>query len=175
MAYANKQELEQAIFRCHHAQQTESDTPHLGGLGVGSEAAEDRVLCIVYYDLRALLAVVLLQLGKALDDRHQGQLAGAAGAEQRQDVEGGHGAQLIAEQHFLVLPEEDPSKNFMAGLMIQTLSRELFSVADENGGKLVPPLLGSFLCGRQIFRQQEDYRCEQSLSGIVKKCVLPVV
>ena len=37
---------------------------------------------------------------------------------------------------FLILPEEDPSKNFMAGLMIQTLSRELFSVADENGGKL---------------------------------------
>jgi len=37
---------------------------------------------------------------------------------------------------FLVLPEEDPSKNFIAGLMIQTLSRELFSVADENGGKL---------------------------------------
>ena len=37
---------------------------------------------------------------------------------------------------FLILPEEDPSKNFMAGLMIQNLSRELFSVADENGGKL---------------------------------------
>jgi len=37
---------------------------------------------------------------------------------------------------FLILPEEDPSKNFMAGLMIQTLSRELFSVADENGGQL---------------------------------------
>lgn len=37
---------------------------------------------------------------------------------------------------FLILPEEDPSKNFMAGLMIQTLARELFSVADENGGKL---------------------------------------
>ena len=37
---------------------------------------------------------------------------------------------------FLTLPEEDPSKNFMAGLMIQTLSRELFAVADENGGKL---------------------------------------
>ena len=28
------------------------------------------------------------------------------------------------------------SKNFMAGLMIQTLSRELFSVADEHDGKL---------------------------------------
>lgn len=37
---------------------------------------------------------------------------------------------------FLILPEEDPSKNFMAGLMIQTLSRELFAVADEHGGKL---------------------------------------
>lgn len=37
---------------------------------------------------------------------------------------------------FLILPEEDTTKNFMAGLMIQNLSRELFSVADENGGKL---------------------------------------
>ena len=37
---------------------------------------------------------------------------------------------------FLILPEEDSTKNFMAGLMIQNLSRELFSVADENGGKL---------------------------------------
>ena len=30
----------------------------------------------------------------------------------------------------------DTTKNFMAGLMIQNLSRELFAVADENGGKL---------------------------------------
>jgi len=37
---------------------------------------------------------------------------------------------------FLILPEEDTTKNFMAGLMIQNLSRELFAVADENGGKL---------------------------------------
>ena len=37
---------------------------------------------------------------------------------------------------FLILPEEDTTKNFMAGLMIQKLSRELFAVADENGGKL---------------------------------------
>ena len=37
---------------------------------------------------------------------------------------------------FLILPEEDPSKNFMAGLMIQQLSRELFAVADENEGRL---------------------------------------
>ena len=37
---------------------------------------------------------------------------------------------------FLILPEEDTTKNFMAGLIIQNLSRELFAVADENGGKL---------------------------------------
>ena len=38
---------------------------------------------------------------------------------------------------FLILPEEDTTKNFMAGLMIQTLSRELFYVADEHDGKLL--------------------------------------
>ena len=37
---------------------------------------------------------------------------------------------------FLILPEEDTTKNFMAGLMIQNLARELFAVADENQGKL---------------------------------------
>ena len=37
---------------------------------------------------------------------------------------------------FLILPEEDTTKNFMAGLIIQNLSRELFAVADENDGKL---------------------------------------
>ena len=37
---------------------------------------------------------------------------------------------------FVVIPEEDPTKNFIASLMIQDLSRELFSVADENRGRL---------------------------------------
>lgn len=37
---------------------------------------------------------------------------------------------------FLILPEEDQTKNFMASLMLQNLSRELFAVADENDGKL---------------------------------------
>lgn len=37
---------------------------------------------------------------------------------------------------FLVLPEEDPSKNFIASLMIQALSRELFTIADLGGGAL---------------------------------------
>ena len=49
-----------------------------------------------------------------------------------------HAEHFAAEKSaiFLVLPEEDNTKNFMAGLMIQNLSRELFSVADEHGGKL---------------------------------------
>ena len=42
-------------------------------------------------------------MGKALDDGHQRQPAGAARTEQGQDVEGRHGAQLIAEQHHAVL------------------------------------------------------------------------
>ena len=37
---------------------------------------------------------------------------------------------------FLILPEEDFTKNFMAGLLIQSLSRELFSVAEEHKGRL---------------------------------------
>ena len=37
---------------------------------------------------------------------------------------------------FLILPEEDFTKNFMAGLLIQSLSRELFSVAEEYKGRL---------------------------------------
>ena len=46
--------------------------------------------------------------------------------------------QFAAEKSaiFLILPEEDTTKNFMAGLMIQALARELFAVADENGGRL---------------------------------------
>ena len=72
---------------------------HLGGLRVGGEAAEDGILRIVDNNLRALLAVVLLQLCQRLNDRHQSQFAGPAGAEQGQDIESGHGAQLIAEQH----------------------------------------------------------------------------
>ena len=46
--------------------------------------------------------------------------------------------QFVSEKSliFLILPEEDTSKNFMAGLMIQTLSRGLFMIADENNGRL---------------------------------------
>ena len=37
---------------------------------------------------------------------------------------------------FLVLPEEDRTKNFMAGLMIQNLSKELFELAEKGKGRL---------------------------------------
>ena len=37
---------------------------------------------------------------------------------------------------FLILPEEDVTKHFMASLMVQALSQELFYVAGKNGGRL---------------------------------------
>ena len=74
-----------------------------GGFALGRKATEDGVLAVVTYNFRALFSVVLFQLGKALDDGHQRQPAGAARTEQGQDVEGRHGAQLIAEQHHAVL------------------------------------------------------------------------
>ena len=48
-------------------------------------------------------------------------------------------AELFASERsaiFLILPEEDATKNFVASLMIQNLARELFAVANEHGGKL---------------------------------------
>ncbi len=37
---------------------------------------------------------------------------------------------------FLVLPEEDPTRHFLIGLIMQQLYREILSIADEKGGKL---------------------------------------
>lgn len=37
---------------------------------------------------------------------------------------------------FIILPEEDSSKYFMASLIIQQMYREILVIADENGGKL---------------------------------------
>ena len=45
---------------------------------------------------------------------------------------------------FLILPEEDATKNFVASLMIHNLARELFSVANEHGGRL--PNRAVFFC-----------------------------
>ena len=51
---------------------------------------------------------------------------------------------------FLILPEEDPAKNFIAGLMIQNLSRELFSVADEHDG-MAFEFIFEFIKGCHVF------------------------
>jgi len=83
----------------HHGAAAQSLGQHFGGLAVGGKAAEDGVLAVIRQDLRPLLAVVLLQLGQALDDGHQSQPPGAASGEQGQNVEGGHGAQLVTEKH----------------------------------------------------------------------------
>ena len=68
-------------------------------LAVGGKAAEDSVLTVVGEDLRALFSIVLLQLRQCLYDGHHGQPTGTACAEQWQDIEGGHGAQLITVKH----------------------------------------------------------------------------
>ena len=65
---------------------------------------------------------------------------------------------------FLVLPEEDQTKNFMAGLMIQNLSRELFSVADENGGKLKNTAVATAL-DNELFRISPAFLDEIFSSG----------
>ena len=79
--------------------------------------------------MASVMSTVLSRLNAFLDSE----------LEQILCVDSAMDAETFASQKsamFLILPEEDPSKNFMAGLMIQTLSRELFAVADENGGKL---------------------------------------
>ena len=65
----------------HHGAAAQGLGQHLGGLAVGCEAAEDGVLAVIRQNLCPFLAVVLLQLGQALDDGHQGQPPGAAGGE----------------------------------------------------------------------------------------------
>ncbi len=62
------------------------------GLGNGANRYEKA-------DGSALLTIVLFQLSKTLDDRHQCQAAGPSCGEQRQDVKGRHGTQLIAEKY----------------------------------------------------------------------------
>lgn len=71
----------------------------LGGLAAGCKAAEDGRLAVVLYDRRAFLAVVLFELGKTLDDRHQRQSAGAACGEKRQDIEWRHRPEFIHEEN----------------------------------------------------------------------------
>ena len=68
-------------------------------LAVGGEAAEDGILTVIGQYLRSLSPIVFLQLRQCLDDRYHRQPTGAPCAEQRQNVEGGHSAQFVAEEH----------------------------------------------------------------------------
>ena len=89
---------------------TEGGGEGIGGFALGRKTAEDGVLAVIAYNFRALFSVVLFQLRQRLDDGHQRQPAGAARTEQGQDVEGRHGAQLIAEQHHAVF---EPAAGFI--------------------------------------------------------------
>ena len=79
--------------------------------------------------MASVLSTVLSRLNAFLDTEMEQVLC----------FEGSIDAERFAGQKsaiFLILPEEDQTKNAMAGLLIQNLSRELFAVADENGGRL---------------------------------------
>ena len=87
--------------------------------------------------LSSVMSTVLSRLNAFLDSE----------LEQVICFDGGIDAELFAKERsaiFLILPEEDTTKNFVASLMIQNLARELFSVANEYGGKL--PNRAVFLC-----------------------------
>ena len=87
--------------------------------------------------LSSVMSTVLSRLNAFLDSE----------LEQVICFDGGIDAELFAREQsaiFLILPEEDTTKNFVASLMIQNLARELFSVANEYGGKL--PNRAVFFC-----------------------------
>ena len=79
--------------------------------------------------MASVLSTVLFRLNAFLDSEMEQILC----------VDSALDAETFASEKcaiFLILPEEDNTKNFMAGLMIQNLARELFAVADEHNGKL---------------------------------------
>ncbi len=79
--------------------------------------------------MNSVMSTVLSKLNAFLDTELEQVLC----------FDGSIDAEMFAREKcaiFLILPEEDPMKNFVASLMIQSLARELFSVANEHGGKL---------------------------------------
>ena len=79
--------------------------------------------------MNSVMSTVLSKLNAFLDSELEQVLC----------FDGSIDAELFAREKsaiFLILPEEDTTKNFVASLMIQNLARELFSVANEHGGKL---------------------------------------
>ena len=87
--------------------------------------------------MNSIMSTVLSKLNAFLDTE----------LEQVICFDGGIDAELFVREKcaiFLILPEEDATKNFVASLMIQNLARELFSVANEHGGRL--PNRAVFFC-----------------------------
>ena len=87
--------------------------------------------------MKSIMSTVLSKLNAFLDTE----------LEQVICFDGSIDAELFVNQKcaiFLILPEEDATKNFVASLMIQNLARELFSVANEHGGRL--PNRAVFFC-----------------------------
>ena len=87
--------------------------------------------------MNSIMSTVLSKLNAFLDTEMEQVLC----------FDGGIDAELFVKEKsaiFLILPEEDATKNFVASLMIQNLARELFSVANEHGGKL--PNRAGFFC-----------------------------
>lgn len=87
--------------------------------------------------MNSIMSTVLSKLNAFLDTELEQVLC----------FDGGIDAELFVKEKcaiFLILPEEDSTKNFVASLMIQNLARELFSVANEHGGKL--PNRAVFFC-----------------------------
>lgn len=87
--------------------------------------------------INSIMSTVLSKLNAFLDTE----------LEQVICFDGGIDAELFVRERcaiFLILPEEDATKNFVASLMIQNLARELFSVANEHGGRL--PNRAVFFC-----------------------------
>ena len=111
-------------------------------LAVRGKAAEDRVLTVVLNDLAALLTVILLELGKTLDDRHQRQTAGPARGEERKDIKGGHRAQLVAEEHNAVFQ----------------LTAVLVGHGEQLAGQILDHQSGHEVLGRIFFRQDQKDR-----------------
>lgn len=87
--------------------------------------------------MNSIMSTVLSKLNAFLDTELEQVLC----------FDGGIDAELFVQEKcaiFLILPEEDLTKNFVASLMIQNLARELFSVANKHGGKL--PNRAVFFC-----------------------------
>ena len=68
---------------------------------------------------------------------------------------------------FLILPEEDTTKHFLAGLMIQNLSRELFKIADDNGGRLPNRAVAVYMYLRD--RSDGEGACWPSIGNIARE------